>query len=81
MNIPVVVVDGGLTESGKLSIHRQASGARERAEQLAAYCDEVLAEAQANTARLADTDRIRVYYAEGPEGLNTDPEGSATPKC
>ncbi len=37
----------------------------ERAEQLAAYRDAVLAEAQANTARLADADRIRVYYAEG----------------
>lgn len=77
VNIPVVVVDGGLTESGEAFRYiGRLLGLEERAEQLAAYCDEVLAEAQANTARLADTDRIRVYYAEGPEGLNTDPEGS-----
>lgn len=78
VNIPVVVVDGSLAESGNaLRYIGRLLGVEERAEELAAYCDEVLAEAQANTARLADADRIRVYYAEGLEGLNTDPEGSS----
>ncbi len=69
VNISVVVVDGGLTESGEsLRYIGRLLGVDERAEQLAAYfSDAVLAEAQANTARLADADRIRVYYAEGPK--------------
>lgn len=78
VGIPVVVVDGSLVKSGdSLRYLGGLLGMEERAEQLATYCDAVLAEAQVNAARLADADRLRVYYAEGSAGLNTDPEGSS----
>ena len=43
---------------------------------MATYCDGIIDEAQSVAAGLADADKVRVYYAEGIEGLNTDPEGS-----
>jgi iron complex transport system substrate-binding protein len=77
LNIPVVVVGGTLEESGpalryigKL-LHIEA-----RAEELAAYCDGVINEAKANAAKLTDAQKVKVYYAEGMEGLNTDAAGS-----
>jgi len=77
LNIPVVMVDGSLEKSGAALryvgslIHRE-----ERAEELAAYCDKVIQEAQAIAAKLTDEQKVKVYYAEGAKGLNTDPAGS-----
>jgi iron complex transport system substrate-binding protein len=51
-------------------------GVEARAEELAAYCDGVIEEARANTAKLPESKRVGVYYAEGNKGLNTDQEGS-----
>ncbi len=77
LDIPVIMVDGSLVNSGQaLRYIGGLLGREARAEELAAYCDDVIAEAQGNTATLAASDRVRVYYAEGTEGLNTDPEGS-----
>jgi iron complex transport system substrate-binding protein len=77
LKIPVVQVDGALTKSGDAFRYiGKLLGATDRAEQLAAYCDGVVAEAQANTAKLTDAGKVNVYYAEGTEGLNTDPSGS-----
>lgn len=77
LNIPVVMVGGTLEESGAaFRFIGKLIGREERAEELAAYCDEVIAEAKANTAKLTDEDKVRVYYAEGNEGLHTEAEGS-----
>lgn len=77
LNIPVVKVDGDLVNSGDaLRYIGELIGRGERAEELAAYCDGIIDEAQSVAAGLADADKVRVYYAEGIEGLNTDPEGS-----
>lgn len=77
LNIPVVKVNGDLVNSGDaLRYIGGLIGRGERAEELAAYCDGIIDEAQTVAAGLADTDKVRVYYAEGIEGLNTDPEGS-----
>ncbi|MGI5940594.1 MAG: ABC transporter substrate-binding protein [Thermoleophilia bacterium] len=77
MNIPVVMVDGELTASGdSLRYIGKLLGTEERAEELADYCDSVLQEAQAAAQQIPEDKKVRVYYAEGMEGLNTDPEGS-----
>jgi iron complex transport system substrate-binding protein len=77
LNIPVIMIDGDLVASGDtLRFIGELLGVQERAEKLAAYCDEVITEAKTIAAGLSDTDKVRVYYAEGIEGLNTDPEGS-----
>ena len=77
LNIPVVVVSGSLEQSGAaLRYIGKLLGLEARAEELATYCDEVIAEAKANAAKLTDAQKARVYYAEGMEGLNTDAAGS-----
>jgi iron complex transport system substrate-binding protein len=77
LNIPVVVVSGSLEESGPaLRYIGTLLGLEARAEELATYCDDVIAEAKANAAKLTDAQKARVYYAEGMEGLNTDAAGS-----
>ena len=77
LNIPVVVVGGTLEESGPALRYIGALlGIEERAEELATYCDGVIAEAKANSAKLTDDQKLEVYYAEGMEGLNTDAAGS-----
>lgn len=49
---------------------------RERAEQLATYAEETLASVREATARIPDGEKVRVYYAEGPDGLATEPADS-----
>lgn len=51
-------------------------GREERAEELAAYCDEKLAYIRACTRAIPEADRKRVYIAQGVGGLSTDPVGS-----
>jgi iron complex transport system substrate-binding protein len=78
INIPLVMVDGDLVDSGSaLRYIGTLVGAEDRAEELAKYCDHVIEEAQEISATLADADKVRVYYAEGMKGLNTDPTGSS----
>lgn len=78
LGTPVVLIDSTLTKTG--DAYRFAGkilGVPERAEQLATYSDEVIRQAQENTAALAENDRVTLYYAEGGKGLHTDPEGSS----
>lgn len=77
LNRPVVMVDGSLTKSGEaLRYVGKLIGREERAEELAAYCDKVLEQAQSIAAQLTEDQKVKVYYAEGAKGLNTDPAGS-----
>ncbi|MDR3089772.1 MAG: ABC transporter substrate-binding protein [Desulfobulbaceae bacterium] len=48
------------------------TGRKERGEALAAYADKTLAEAKVFMAAIPDTEKARVYYAEGPDGLATE---------
>ena len=52
------------------------TGATERAERLAAYAEATLAEARRVAASVPAGRRPRVYYARGPEGLETGLAGS-----
>jgi iron complex transport system substrate-binding protein len=77
LNIPVVMVGGNLEQSGSaLRYVGKLLGREDRAEELAAYCDQVISEAKVNAAMLAGGPKAKVYYAEGTKGLNTDAEGS-----
>lgn len=75
--IPVLIMGGAL---GQLDEVYEFAGrlldAPARAGQLAAYCRETYAGARAAAAAIPPAERVRVYYAEGPRGLETDPGGS-----
>jgi len=77
LGVPVIMIDSELTKTG--DAYRFAGdilGRQDRAVELAEYSDEVIRQAQENTAKLAQDDRLSLYYAEGGKGLHTDPEGS-----
>lgn len=72
IGIPVIIVDGNLENTaqayrtiGKL-LDRE-----EESEKMAAYCDEVIADAAEKAATIPEADRKSVYYAEGDAGLST----------
>lgn len=51
-------------------------GAEEQAESLSEFYNRVLSTVTSRVASVPDNEKVRVYYAEGPKGLQTDPSGS-----
>jgi len=78
LGIPVVLADSD-DMAALADTYRflgEILGDAERAEELATYVEETLAHAAELSAKVADEDRITVYYAEEQDGLHTDPSGS-----
>jgi iron complex transport system substrate-binding protein len=77
-HLPVFVGDGSLKNLDKLYLAvGDLLGRQARAAELADYCRKVVREVEAKVAAIPLGRRRRVYYAEGPTGLETDPRGSA----
>lgn len=75
--LPVLMIDGSLTQTDKTYRYLgEILNVHERAETLAGYCRQTLDEATSLTISIPTDKRPRVYYAEGPKGLETDPSGS-----
>ncbi len=75
--IPYVLVDGSL--SGTPAALRSVGvlvGAADRGEVLARYAERALAEVDRRVARVPAGGRPRVYYARGPDGLETGLRGA-----
>lgn len=77
VGIPVVMVDGSLKNTaaayrfiGKLLQEDK------RAEELALYCDQTFAALQKWQDNLPDEQKVKLYYAEGMEGLETEVSGT-----
>ncbi|MDO5719078.1 MAG: ABC transporter substrate-binding protein, partial [Tissierellia bacterium] len=51
-------------------------GQQEKADKLGNYCVNIMEEAKENSSKIADEDKIRVYYGEGDNGLQTNPPQS-----
>ena len=51
-------------------------GEKDRARELGNYCAETVRQVCEGVAKIPEKNRLRVYYAEGPNGQRTDPEGS-----
>ncbi|MDD2568775.1 MAG: ABC transporter substrate-binding protein [Clostridia bacterium] len=49
---------------------------KEVTDKCAKYCADTLKDINDKAAKITEEQRVRVYYAEGPKGLNTDPAGS-----
>lgn len=72
IGIPVILIEANLEQNpAAYRTMGQVLGNEARGEALAAYCEEVLADARAKTASIPEADRIKVYYAEGETGLST----------
>lgn len=77
LGIPVVLVDYALTripETYRFLGDILSQG--ERTEVLARYSEDVLANAQKQSALIPEEERLNVYYAQGTKGLQTAPRAS-----
>ncbi|MGC5328070.1 ABC transporter substrate-binding protein [Brevibacillus sp. SYSU BS000544] len=77
LGIPVVVIDSELTKLDQaFAFAGELLGVQEKAAELGAYCKQSVEDVVAKSKQLDDSKRVRVYYAEGAKGLETDPKGS-----
>jgi iron complex transport system substrate-binding protein len=75
--IPCVLVDGSFTKIPQaFRFLGDILNREERAEELAAYCEKSYRDVHDVVKNIPEEERITVYYAEGPEGLQTEPETS-----
>lgn len=78
LNIPVIVVDGDIKSTEKAySFMGKILGVEDKAKELAAYCTKTMNEVTAATKDIPDNKKVKVYYAEGPKGLSTEPKGGS----
>ncbi|RDB63159.1 ABC transporter substrate-binding protein [Gordonibacter sp. 28C] len=76
-NIPVCLLDGSMDRiSDCYSMLGSILGREDRASKLAAYCSDVYERVTAAVDGIPEDEKISLYYAEGPEGLQTEPDAS-----
>jgi iron complex transport system substrate-binding protein len=81
-NIPVVCLDGSFDKVA--ACYRTLGtilGEEKRGEELGAYCEQIYDEVTSAVATIPDDERITLYYAEGPLGLQTEPDASQHAKA
>lgn len=77
LGIPVIAVDSDLSSSAAaFRFMGELLGVEEHAEQLAAYAEQTFADI-ATLADIPEEDRVRVYYGNGEDSLETAPNGSS----
>jgi iron complex transport system substrate-binding protein len=76
-HIPVVVLDGDLKKLPETYMKAaELMGNQARATMLAAECRKTIEEIESKVSAIPAAKRRRVYYAEGPSGLETEPGNS-----
>ncbi|SHD76387.1 ABC transporter substrate-binding protein [Schnuerera ultunensis] len=74
---PVILLDSDLHKLDEAyKILGKALREEERAEKLGNYCKETMEDIENNISRINKEEKVRVYYAEGPNGLETEPSDS-----
>lgn len=77
LGIPVIMVDGSLKNLDQAyEFVGKLLGEESRAQKLAEYCSRTYAEIDRWLQKLPENERVRLYYAEGPTGLETDIKGT-----
>ena len=75
--IPAVLIDGSFDKIGETYLLLgECLGRQERAEFLAQYCQDILERVTAAVDSVPQEKRVRFYFAEGPEGLQTESDAS-----
>src|SRR5699024_6639449 len=74
---PVILLDEDInTIDTAYNILGKVSDEEAKAEELASYCKETLEDAKKYSSQIAEDEKVDIYYAEGSEGLETEPAGS-----
>ncbi|HAM15128.1 MAG TPA: ABC transporter substrate-binding protein [Eggerthellaceae bacterium] len=75
--IPVILIDGS-TERISEAYRKMGDvlGCKARAAELAKYCEQAVARVTEAVSDVSEGERVSVYYAEGPKGLQTEPASS-----
>lgn len=55
----------------------QILNVEEKAEELAKYCKDTLEYIEKNREKIKEEEQVSIYYAEGPEGLQSEPAGTS----
>ncbi|MGI6218149.1 MAG: ABC transporter substrate-binding protein [Coriobacteriales bacterium] len=80
--IPVVMIDGSFDKiAHAYRFLGECIGEESRAEEVGSYCETKHKEVVDALSSLKDEDKISLYYAEGPEGLYTEPDESQHSLC
>ena len=75
--IPVVLIDGSFSRIAEAyRFLGGILGCADRAEELATYLEDVYENVSSAVATVPESERVSVYYAEGPLGLQTEPDES-----
>lgn len=75
--IPTVMVSYDLTQLEEAyALMGKVLGKEDRAKKLGHYCTTELDQVKEKLEKVPDKDKVRIYYAEGDDGLKTDPSGS-----
>lgn len=75
--IPVVCIDGSFDKiANAYRFLGDVLGTVDRAEDLAKYLEDIYAKVTAAVGNLPDDKKVSLYYAEGPLGLQTEPDVS-----
>jgi iron complex transport system substrate-binding protein len=76
-NVPVLILELELsTINETYEMLGDFINEKEVTDKLAKYCKDAVKDINDKASQIAEDKRVRVYYAEGPKGLNTDPAGS-----
>ncbi len=76
LGVPVLAVDGDLKNSAAaFRFMGDVFGVKEHAEELAAYAEKTLEDAK-KSAEIPQEQKVRLYYGNGAESLETAPAGS-----
>ena len=77
IGIPVIIINGELAQFDKTyEFAGKLLNREKKAQELAAYCQKAISDAQNKSKTIAAEKRLKVYYAEGAAGLETDPRMS-----
>lgn len=75
--IPVLMIDQNLARiDAMIAFVADVLGEPKRGVELATYAKKTMADNAAFVAKIPQSERRRIYYAEGADGLSTDPPGS-----
>lgn len=77
LGLPVVLVDAPVLKMDKAcEFMGELLGEKAKAQELADYCRNTIADVTARAAKIPQDKCISVYYAEGAKGLQSEPDGS-----